>query len=499
MMRFTQTFNGMKIRSFLLIINILVFFAPSFGQNSIQTAIKAFAESPEFINAGISFMAIDISTGEPIAELNPKLAIPSASTAKLFATATAIEILGPDYRAETRIYSDGKIEKDGTLIGNIWIRGGGDATLGSKYFNKEGGENAFLINWADTLRKMGITAISGAIIADGSEFGYMGIPDGWSWNDMGNYYGAGPSGICIFDNMLKFNFKTGSIAGSKAELKSMFPTVKNLAFHNYISAENVSGDNSYIFGAPYSLDRFATGSLPLNQSSFEVKGSLPDPEFQLADELKKQLEKIGISVKEGAKSVRQLDLQMKNRYQAAEFKLLFIHKGQKISDIATFTNLKSINLFAEQLVCLVGYKLGNNGSTDEGLKQLEKYWANKINLTGLYLKDGSGLSRSNAISASHFCELLKAMSSSKNHQIFFSTLPIAGKSGTLSNLCKDQPGQGRVVAKSGTMSRIKSYAGYVNSKSGKHIAFAIIVTNFNNSSSSVTEKLERLLNTLAVY
>ena len=114
MMRFTQTFNGMKIRSFLLIINILVFFAPSFSQNSVQTAIKTFAESPEFINAGISFMAIDISTGEPIAELNPKLAIPSASTAKLFATATAIEILGPDYRAETRLYSDGKIEKDGS-------------------------------------------------------------------------------------------------------------------------------------------------------------------------------------------------------------------------------------------------------------------------------------------------------------------------------------------------------------------------------------------------
>ena len=498
-MRFTQTFNGMKIRSFLLIINILVFFTPGIGQNSVQTAIKTFAESPEFINAGISFMAIDLSTGESIAELNPKLAIPSASTAKLFSTASAIEILGPDYRAQTRIYCDGKIEKDGTLIGNLWIRGGGDATLGSKYFNKEGEEKAFLLNWADTLKKMGITHISGAVIADGSEFGYMGIPDGWSWNDMGNYYGAGPSGICIFDNMLKFSFKTGNVAGSKAELKSMFPTVQNMAFHNYVSAENVSGDNSYIFGGPYSLDRFATGSLPLNQSNFEVKGSLPDPEFQLADELTKQLEKIGVSVKEGAKSVRQLDLQLKNRYQSTDFKLLLSHKGQKISDIASITNLKSINLFAEQLVCLVGYKLASYGSTEEGLKQIEKYWAQKINLSGLYLKDGSGLSRTNAISASHFCQLLKVMSSSKNHQIFFSTLPVAGKSGTLSSLCKDQPGQGRIVAKSGTMSRIKSYAGYVNSKSGKHIAFAIIVTNFNNSSSSVTEKMERLLNTLAVY
>lgn len=497
-MNFTQTFYGMKIRSFLLLIYVLAYHTSFFGQNSVQSAINAFASSPEFANAGISFMAIDVATGETIASHNQKLSLPTASTAKLFSTATALEILGPDYRPETRIYIDGTIEKDGTLNGNLWIRGGGDATLGSKFFNAEGQERAFLISWGDTLKKMGITSISGAIIADGSEFGYAGIPDGWSWNDMGNYYGAGPSGICIFDNMIKFNFKTGSYPGSNTELISSFPLVPNLIFHNYITSENVSGDNSYIFGGPYSLDRFANGALPLNQASFEVKGSLPDPEFQLAYELVNQLTSIGIPVKEGAKSVRQLDLQKKNRYGSG-YKLLFTHKGQKISDIALITNMKSINLFAEELVCLIGYKLTGNGSTEEGLKQIEKYWNTKFNQSGLFLKDGSGLSRSNGISASHYCDLLKEMASSKNAQIYFSTLPVAGKSGTLTSLCKDQPGHGRVVAKSGTMNRIKSYAGYVNSKSGKKIAFAIIVTNFNSSSSAVMDKMERVLNTLAVF
>lgn len=497
-MNFTQTFCGMKIRSFLLIIYVLVYNTLIFGQNSVQNAINAFASSPEFANAGISFMAIDIASGETIATYNHKLSIPTASTAKLFSTASALEILGPEYRPETRIYIDGTIDKDGTLNGNLWVRGGGDPTLGSKFFNAEGQERAFLISWADTLKKMGITSIAGAVIADGSEFGYSGIPDGWSWNDMGNYYGAGPSGICIFDNMVKFKFKTGSYPGAKTELISAFPTVPNLIFHNYITSENVSGDNSYIFGGPYSLDRFANGALPLNQSAFEVKGSLPDPEFQLAHELTNQLILIGIPVKEGAKSVRQLDLQKKNRYSSG-YKLLFTHKGQKVIDIATITNMKSINLFAEELVCLVGYKLTGNGSTEEGLKQIEKYWNTKFNWSGLFLKDGSGLSRSNGISAAHYCELLKAMSSTKNAQLFFSTLPVAGKSGTLTSLCKDQPGQGRIVAKSGTMNRIKSYAGYVNSKSGKKIAFAIIVTNFNNSSNAVMDKMEKILNTLAVF
>jgi D-alanyl-D-alanine carboxypeptidase/D-alanyl-D-alanine-endopeptidase (penicillin-binding protein 4) len=179
--------------------------------------------------------------------------------------------------------------------------------------------------------------------------------------------------------------------------------------------------------------------------------------------------------------------------------LVYIHKGQKIADVATLTNMKSINLFAEQLVCLVGYKISGNGSTEEGLKQIEKYWAEKFSFNGLHLTDGSGLSRSNGISAAHYCNLLKAMSLSKNHSIYFSTLPVAGKSGTISGLCKDQPGEGRIVAKSGTMSRIKSYAGYVNSKSGKKIAFAITISNFNNTSSATIEKMEKVLNALAVF
>lgn len=487
----------MKLLRFLLIFSL--FFNQSYwSQNTVQNAINSFVASPELKNAIVSFQAIDISTGEQIAAINPFMSVPTASTAKLFATASALEILGTEYRPETRIYIDGKIEKDGNLNGNIWIRGGGDVTLGSKFFNDPGHERDFLIAWVDSLKKFGITSISGAIIADGSEFGYAGAPDGWNWSDLGNYYGAGPSGICVFDNMLKLHFRTGSSAGSKTELVTTFPIVPNLVFHNYVTSENVSGDNSYIFGAPYSMDRFGTGSLPLNHKGFEVKGSLPDPEYQLAYELMQQLTNSGIIVSEGAKSVRQLDMIQKNRYSSS-YSLLFTHQGQRIIDIATLTNMKSINLYAEGLVCLIGYKLSGNGSTEEGLKQMESYWNKRLNWNGLYIKDGSGLSRSNAISASHFCELLKLMSTSKTALPFYSTLPVAGKSGTISSLCRDEPGQGRVVAKSGTMSRIKSYSGYVNSKSGKKIAFSITVNNFNSSSSAVTTKIEKVLNALAVY
>lgn len=497
---FTQfyiNFGAMKIQRILTILFILLA-QFDFAQNSVQKALNTFEASPEFANAGISFYAIDLTSGEKIAEYNSKLALPTASTAKLFSTASAIELLGPNYRPETRIYIDGKIDAEGTLNGNIWIRGGGDVSLGSDYFTEDGHEKDFLVTWCDTLQKLGIKAISGAIIADGSEFGYSGIPKGWSWNDMGNYYGAGASGICLFDNMIKYTFKTGATAGSKTEITSMWPTVPGLVFHNYATSQNVTGDHCFIFGGPYSLDRFAEGSLPLNRSKFVVKGSLPDPEYQLAHEFYNQLLAKGVTAKEGAKSARQLDLLQKNRYTSS-YTLLYTHKGKTVQEIANLTNLKSINLFAEGLLCLVGYKMAGNGSTEEGLKQVEKYWATKFSFGGIFLNDGSGLSRSNGISAASFVDLLKAMSLSKNYDAYLKTLPVSGKSGTLAGLCKDQPGQGRIVAKSGTMDKIKSYAGYVNSKSGKKIAFAIVVTNFTSSSSNVVGKMENVFNALAVY
>ena len=470
-----------------------------FSQNQVKDAVSNFVNNAAFSNASISFYAIDAKTGETIAEHNPHLSLSPASTTKVFSTATALEILGPEYRPETRLYIEGTITKDSILNGNLWIRGGGDPSLGSKYFNQEGKEKDFLYNWCDTLKKLGITKIKGDIIADACEFGYNGIPDGWSWSDMGNYYGAGPSGLNIYDNMIKYYFRTGSIPGVVSQLVYLTPKVENLQFHNYIEASRVDGDNSYIYGAPYSLDRFGTGALPLNSSSFLVKGSLPDPEFQFAYELYSALKEKGVDIFGTYKSVRKLDLtDIETRYGSG-FKLIYTHKGETILSIASITNMKSINLFAEQLLCLSGYKLNNNGSTANSLIQMEKYWKPKINFGGLYIKDGSGLSRSNAISAKHFCNLLVEMSKSSNYNAFLSTLPVAGISGTLSTVCRKQPGEGRIKAKSGTINRIKAYTGYVESKSGKLIAFAFIINNYNCSSSSVVDQMEKVFNEMAIY
>lgn len=486
----------MKILSSFLLISFLYGNLVYSQQNPVQTAIDQFASSNDLKNASISFHVIDLSTGATVASLNEETVLPTASTAKLFSTATALEILGENYRAETRIYADGAIDSLGTLRGNLWIRGAGDPSLGSKYFCADGHERDFLYAWVDSLKAKGIRKVEGAVIADASEFGYKGAPDGWNWVDMGNYYGAGPSGLTIFDNLVEYTFSVPARVGSTSKLTSLSPTVPNLEIHNYVTASSGGGDNAYIYGAPYSTDRFVTGTLPAGSSAFVVKGSLPDPEYQFAYELEKILEEKGIQVVGDFNNARSMELSSGNSFYSKKV-LLFSHFGAKIGDIVDKTNERSINLFAEHLVNLVGYHKTGDGSTDNGLRVLESYWAKKWSTSGMHVNDGSGLSRSNAISASNFTDLLKAMHTGSNGNRFKQSLPVAGVSGTMRNICKNQAGHGKIAAKSGSMTRIRSYAGYVDSSSGKKYAFALIVNNQTCSNAALIDKMEVVFNAIA--
>ena len=483
------------VRTFL--ISLIFLSNLCFAQNTIDNAIKVFATSSGLEYASVSFQVIDLESNSPISILNPKLSLPTASTAKLFSTATALDILGPEYKAKTRIYIDGLIDSNGVLNGNLWIRGGGDPSIGSKYFNKEGKQLAFMKVWVDTLKALGIKSISGSVIADASEFGYAGSPDGWNWSDLGNYYGAGPSGLTISDNLVRYTFSMANV-GKKSVVTSISPYIPGLVFHNYVIASKRSGDHAYIYGAPYSLDRFVTGTLPANRSSFLVKGSIPDPEFQFAFELNNILMDNEVNVSGNPKSVRRLEIDS-NPINYNHRELIYTHTGTSLIEIINQTNSRSINLFAEHMISLIGYEKTKNGSHEKGLNVLKNHWNSRIDINGLYITDGSGLSRSNAISAHHFTQLLKYMSTSKYASQFNKSLPIAGVSGTMRNVCKGQSGQNRIAAKSGSMSRIKSYAGYATTKEGKKLAFALIVNNATCSSSALKKKMEVLFNKIVSY
>lgn len=485
----------MKILSSSLIaFLILTNFA--FSQNNLDQAIATFVKKSGFEHASISIHVVDLADNSTVAEHNSKISLTTASTAKLFSTATALDLLGPSYKATTRLYIDGEIE-EGVLNGNLWIRGGGDPSLGSKYYNSDGHQLDFMLAWADSLKALGIKKINGKIIADASEFGYQGAPDGWIWTDLGNYYGAGPSGLTIYDNLLKYDFSTSSSAGKPAKLLSIEPSVPGLKqkFNNYVVSSKRNGDHVYLYGAPYSIDRFGSGTLPIGRSSFIVKGSLPDPEKQFAYEFHLSLVEAGI-VSDGYQGFRSTN---SNSANYSDKTLILSHRGKSIEDLITKTNHKSINLYAEHMISLIGHEKGKNGSTKAGLEVLDKHWSEKINTQGMFLQDGSGLARTNALSARNFTSLLSYMKSSKHQSVFTASLPVAGISGTMRNVCKGQAGHKRISAKSGSMKRVSSYAGYVDSSTGKKLAFAIIVNNYDCSYGQTKLAMQALMNAMAKF
>ena len=465
-----------------------------FSQNKVQKATENFVQNLDLKNAAISICVIDLDMNENVSFHNKNMGIQSASTAKLFSTSSALKILGPNYKASTKFYTSDTII-DNTLQGNLVIVGGGDPSFGSRYFNHKDSLKTIFHEIIDSLYNIGIHKIVGDIIVDGSKFSYQGAPDDWTWSDMGNYYGAGPSGIILYDNTLFYNFNTGNQIKKRVKLNSIFPEITNLEFNNQILASNKRGDNSYIYGAPYSYDRFGIGTLPINHSNFIVKGSIPDPEKQFGTELFSILKARGmISERTKILTTRSSNLP---KYETTN--LLFEYKGEELINILKETNHNSINLFAEQLLFITSYEKTGFGSTSQGIELVKSTWKNDIDLEGFNLKDGSGLSRSNAISANHFCQLLKGIYKDSIYNDFLSTLPIAGCSGTLKGVCKNQLGHGRIKAKSGTLNNVKSYAGYVETKTGKTLAFAIIVNNFNCSSSHVVDLMEPFFNAMADY
>ena len=146
----------MKILSYCVICFVFVTNI-SFAQNRITNAVHSFVNDAGMKHASISIQIVDLKGYNVLSEYNPNLTLPTASTAKLFSTATAIELLGPNYHPKTRLYIDGNIDSAGILNGNIWIRGGGDPSLASKYFTNEGEELDFMQEWIVQLKDMGIT------------------------------------------------------------------------------------------------------------------------------------------------------------------------------------------------------------------------------------------------------------------------------------------------------------------------------------------------------
>lgn len=479
---------------FSILLCVGVFNAQSQTIKAVRLAIKNMIDDKDLKNASISFYAFDLDSNRIISGISSSRSLVPASTMKIVTTATALEMMGSGKRFSTIIKYSGEIDTNCVLNGNVYIVGGGDPCLGSHRYKRHYGD--FIKKWALAIKNLGIDSINGRVIADATIFTEQMIPPTWIWGDLGNYYGAGACGLSIYENTCRLTLESGK-RGDSTYISCVNPYVPNLAFDNYVKSMTTSKDESYIYGAPYQDDRTIKGGIPVDQDEFEVRGSIPDPAYLAAFELDMELRQMGVKLGNPSTTLRKIKYEEQTILKEKKH-VVMTTRSPSLSTIVDATNMYSINLYAEHLINQIGVYKYRHGDTGSGTVAVQKFWEAKgLDVDGLYVNDGSGLSRFNAITAKQLVGILEIMYKSKNYKTFLRSLPVAGKSGTLRNVGKGTAASGRVMAKSGTMTRVKSYAGYVKTKNKKNVAFAIIVNNHNCSARAMRKKMEKIMIKLA--
>lgn len=469
-------------RTLLLPALLLISFA-----TTAQEAIDKFVNNPLLRNANISIQVKDLKTGREIHNFRANHAAIPASTMKVVTTATALEIFGPDYRYETVLAHDGKIDSSGVLNGNLYIVGSGDPTLGSTKM----GDSQFLSKWVAAVKAAGITKINGSIVADETRFDNEGANPKWTWDDIGNYYAPGIFALPYLDNTLRVTFKSG-VVGTTPEIINVSPAIEGLTIENNLRSSRITFDSAYFYGASKSMSRFVRGEIPANRPAFVVRAELPDPGLTLAQDFHRLLIQHNVEISNPPSTLVLVGFSFPANMPVKTS--IYTHYSVPMSQIIKEINEKSNNFYAEQVFKTISLSRDAVATNKRSVEIIRSFWRSKgLDVNQLFQLDGSGLTPTNAVSAGFLTSIMEYMyKESKHKDVFFNSLAIAGKTGTIAGILKKTPLEGRVFAKSGTISRVRAYTGYILQDQREWV-FTVIVNNSNGNSWQTLSRIEDFL------
>ncbi len=465
----------------ITLVFILGFLSSTFSQEPKYLSLQeSFVANEKLTNAGIGIYAINLNTNEILLDYNSATSFTPASILKLHTTAMALEQMGTGAHFKTSIAYDGAIE-DSILNGNIYIIGGGDPCLGTERYSEIYGED-ITATWASQIRDLGIKEINGDIISDISYFGEVPTPGKWVWEDLGAYYGSQGSSLNYMDNTYQLFFDTGNHKDT-AILTKVIPNDLRLIVRNeVIASEKVYNDNSIIYRGKSENEIIINGALPCNKKDYVVEGCIPNPPLYVAERLWLRLNYLQIPVSGEAK------VEFQKRETDERITISTISSPSLLS-IVNYTNRVSCNLYAEMLRLHIMRRSGQSFEK-YGVAFMKK---RGIDSNGFYPVDGSGVSHFDAITAKQTTQLLKHIYNSKYGSSFINGLAEAGKSGTLKSYKCSKDGLMRLQAKTGSMTRVRSLAGYITNTKKEKIAFSIILNNYDGNSSELRTILDNFV------
>ena len=448
----------------------------SSAQSNAQRLSQSFSrltEDPQAKYALTSICVLDAKTGRQIFAKNENIGLATASTLKTITAATAFSLLGKDFHYQTTLGYSGSIGADGVLKGDVIILGGGDPALGSwRYENSK--EGTVLRQWVAAIKAAGIKRIEGKVIGDDHLWGTQSTPDGWTWQGIGNYYGAGPSALSWRENQFDIKLR----AGNTVAVIRTVPEMPYLSIVNELKSGSAgSGDNAYAYLPPLSSIAYLRGSWGRDIQKSGISAALPDPAFDAAFRLQDTLENAGISLTQNPSTARLLSA-TQSALPAIRVKLSTI-SSPSLAEIIYWLNKKSVNLYAEHLLRTIAWKAGIAATTSNGAATEINYWVNKgLDKNALNIIDGSGLSPATRVTTAAMAAILFQAQQEAWFPDFYRSLP-------------ENNG---MKLKSGTINDVSAFAGYYTAGNGDKY---IIVININNySGSGINSKLFRTLDVL---
>lgn len=465
------------MKKVFLVAGCWLLVACSFAQTvnqKLQKAFQQFEDDTQLKHAISSLYVLDAKTGKVVFDENSQIGLAPASTQKIITSVTAFELLGKEYRYKTEFSYTGEL-RDSLLIGEIYIKGSGDPVLGSWRFNSSS-SNYIVKKFTDELHKRHIYLHRGSLVGITGNYDDSEIPDGWIWQDIGNYYGASAGSLNWNENQYDLVLRPGKKEGDSTKIISTKP----ISYFDFISKLKTgtrnSGDNAYIYFYPESNSKYIKGTIPCCVDSFVIAGAASNSNLFTLNQFANVL--YGDKFKEDRWSFH---LAFAKDYLRGSPTVFYTHYSPPLDSIIYWFNKKSINLYGEALIKTFAYEKQGFGSTDSGVAIVKDFWKQKgIDEDELNISDGSGLSPQNRVTTHAQVEILRYAKTRDWFPLFYNSLP-------------EYNG---MKIKSGTIKDVKGFCGYHKAKDGKEYIFSFLVNNYNGSSPALINKMYKVLDVL---
>ncbi len=451
----------------------------------LTSEIQAVIDDPMFTGGGWGVYAVDLATGDTVYELNSTTPFVPGSIQKSFTTAAALDIIGGDTRVTTPVYGTGDIV-DGTLLGDLVLVGRGDFSFGlrdlpddtleiTSFDHNEantgllpvelnsGDPLSALRSLASSLRNSGVTAVAGDVIVDNQLFDTM-----LDWPD------GRIDSIWINENVVDVEL-TANEVGEHPDIR-VIPDLDALSVINDVTV--VAGDAVDVAVSMSGMTVTASGTIGVEAGTTVRNTHIADPVAFAETAFREVLLQEGIDVKGDDPGTRDLP-------EVSADEPLAEWVSPPISEFARVVQKISYNRGADLLACLIAVSAESTDCVDGVATVLADVQAIGGNGDAVRLFDPAGSVDENRTSAQAHVDFLRGVRNEPWGDQFVDLQPIAGVDGSLASLGLGTSAVGNIQAKTGTRIHwypttkqlfylARSYAGYVNTESGRELVFTVI-------------------------